>query len=89
MLYAMKHSVPVISLLGETTEDLVLPLQSALATNYGARDEFARWAKYVIEVPEAAVKIGAQGKRHVENMFRDQAAPDAYARLYDELARTA
>ena len=85
IITAMQHEIPVVSVLSEETSDLILPLQSALATNYGSRDEFARWTKYVIEQPESAKQLAAQGKQHVENMLTKHSMVDAYRNLYIDL----
>ncbi len=87
MLFAMQRQVPVVSVLGDETKEYVLPMQTALATNYGARDEFARWTKYLIELPDAAKQIGIQARQHVENMLINSSMVDAYSKLYIDLIR--
>jgi glycosyltransferase involved in cell wall biosynthesis len=85
LVFAMQQAIPVISVLCEETSDLILPLQTGLATNFGSRDEFARWTKYLIEIPAAASTLGMQGKRHVENMLTTKTMVDGYQKLYADL----
>ena len=68
MLMAMGQGVPVISVLGPGTENLILHQQSAMAVNFGARDEFARWTKYVIEQKESTKQLALQGQQFVERL---------------------
>ena len=82
MVSAMNCGVPVISVLDDETSDLVLPLQSALATNFGARDEFARWTKYLIEQHESAQQLKSQARRHVEKLFTNSQMVQDYLELY-------
>ena len=82
MMTAMKSGVPVISVLDNETEDLILPLQSALATNLGARDEFARWTKYLIEQRKSVQQLTKQANLHVEKLFTNSQIVWAYLELY-------
>lgn len=82
MLAVMARQIPVISVLGTGTAELVLPLRSALATNFGARDEFARWTKFLIEQPQAAEQLAAQGAAHLKNLFPISQMIERYRRLY-------
>ena len=65
LLCAMASAVPVISVYGDSTEEPILHQQTGMAVNYGARDEFARWTKFLIEKPDAARQLADQGKAHV------------------------
>jgi len=65
LLCAMASAVPVISVYGDGTEEPILHQQTGMAVNYGARDEFARWTKFLIEKPDAARQLADQGKAHV------------------------
>jgi glycosyltransferase involved in cell wall biosynthesis len=82
MMSAMSWQIPVVSVLGFGTSELIQPLQSGLATNLSARDEFARWTKYLIEQPESAQQLALQGKEHVEAMFPTARMIDGYLDLY-------
>ena len=86
MLQVMAQGIPVVSVLGEETEEVVLPLQTALATNFGSRDEFARWTKFLIEQADARQQIAKQAKQFVEKKFPISTAVSAYQDLYSRLA---
>ncbi len=70
VLAAMNFDVPVISVYGPETSPLVIHQETGFAVNFGARDEFARWTKFLIEKPEAAHQLGDQGRRHCRHEFR-------------------
>ncbi len=84
MINCMANAIPVISVLDDETADLIHPLSTGLATNFGARDEFARWTKYLIEQPHAAERLKIQGQAHVEKLFPTQTMVDSYVQLYRE-----
>jgi glycosyltransferase involved in cell wall biosynthesis len=67
LLMAMSLGIPVVSVLGAGTSDLILHQQTGLGVNFGGRDEFSRWTKYLIEQTDSASQIGAQGKRYIQN----------------------
>ncbi len=69
LLCAMASAVPVISVYGPGTEEIILHQQTGFAVNYGARDEFARWTKFLIEKPDAARQLAEQGRSHVLKKF--------------------
>ena len=69
LLCAMASGVPVISVFGDGTQEVILHQQTGMAVNYGARDEFARWTKFLIEKPDAARQLADQGKAHVLEKF--------------------
>ena len=82
MLHSMAAGTPVISVLGNGTSDAVRHQETGFAVNFGARDEFARWTKYLIEQPESANQLCRQGKSYVADNFSVDQAVDAYANLY-------
>ncbi len=83
LLSAMASAVPVISVFGEGTQEIILHQQTAMAVNYGARDEFARWTKFLIEKPDAARQLAEQGKAHVLEKFLLEQMVSAYRALFD------
>ena len=78
LLSAMASAVPVISVYGDGTEEVILHQQTGLAVNFGARDEFARWTKFLIEKPDAAQQLADQGKAHVWKQFPLEAMVAGY-----------
>ena len=66
MLQAMQQGVPVISVFGPGTENLIRHQQTAMGVNFGARDEFARWTKYFIEQSESAKKLTSQAQQFIK-----------------------
>ena len=81
MLTAMSMNVPAISVLSDATADVILPMRSGFGTTFGARDEFARWTKYLIE-QRRSDQIAAQGREHVEKNFPVQLMVDGYMEIY-------
>lgn len=69
VLMAMAQGIPVVSVLGEGTSELILHQQTGLGVNFGARDEFARWTKYLFEQTESANQISEQGRQYVRSKF--------------------
>lgn len=81
LLSAMANAIPVISVYGDGTEEVILHQQTGMAVNYGARDEFARWTKFLIEKPDAARQLADQGKAHVLEKFSLEQMVSAYRAL--------
>ena len=69
MLAAMNCGVPVISVYGPETSSVVIHQETGFAVNFGARDEFARWMKFLIEKPDSAQQLARQGQQHVRDLF--------------------
>ncbi len=82
LLSAMASGVPVVSVFGDGTQEVVLHQQTGMAVNFGARDEFARWTKFLIEKPDAARQLADQGKAHVLENFPLSEMVDGYRSEY-------
>lgn len=82
LMIAMANGVPTVSVLGEGTDSLVRHQQTSLATNYGARDEFARWTKYIVEQETSAQQLVEQARSYVENRFPVACLTEPYLDLY-------
>ncbi len=83
MLLAMAHGVPVIGVMGPGTDQVILHQQTGMAVNFGARDEFARWTKYVIEQEPCGRLLADQAKKFVVDKFPVQRLVENYVRLYE------
>ena len=83
LISAMSQGVPAISVLGEGTETIIQHQATGFAVNFGARDEFARWTKYLIEQTESADQMAEQGRDHVIANFDKSKMVEAYLRIYD------
>ncbi len=83
VLTAMANQTPVICTYARETEDVIIPQQTGLATNYGAKDEFARWTKYLIEQVESAKQLAKQGREHVEAKFSTSQSLNRYREIYE------
>lgn len=81
ILQAMEQGVPVISVFGPGTENLILHQQTAMGVNFGARDEFARWTKYFIEQTDSANQLTSQAKQFVKR-FDAEAMVRRYLSCY-------
>ena len=66
MRYAMSHAIPVVSVYGPGTSELIEHQATGFATNFGARDEFARWTKYLLEQEESANQLAVQGQASIK-----------------------
>lgn len=83
MLHSMAGGTPAISVLGSGTSDLIRHQETGFAVNFGARDEFARWTKYLIEQVEAANQLCLQGQSFAQGDFALKDMIQAYGELYD------
>jgi glycosyltransferase involved in cell wall biosynthesis len=82
MLLAMCNRIPVVSTLAAETAESVLPMRTALATNYGARDEFARWTKFLLEQQHSARNLVEQSQKFVERSFPIETMVGAFREIY-------
>jgi glycosyltransferase involved in cell wall biosynthesis len=82
LLAAMANGIPAISVYGPGTSEIIKHQETGFAVNFGARDEFARWTKYLIELPDQAAKLSSQGQAFVQQSFTDRDYADHYLRLY-------
>ena len=82
LLAAMANGIPAISVYGPGTTEIIRHQETGFAVNFGARDEFARWTKYLIELPEQAAKLSAQGQTFVQQNFTDPDYADRFLQLY-------
>ena len=82
LLAAMAMGIPAISVLGPGTEAIIDHQATGFATNFGARDEFARWTKYLIEQAEPASRLAQQGQEHVSKKFAFDPMLQSYLALY-------
>ena len=85
MLSAMSSGVPVIGVLGEETEELLVHQTTGMGVNLGARDEFARWTKYLIEQPDAARQLARQGQTHLHELLSSDAFVQAHVAEYEQV----
>ncbi|MDB4778035.1 glycosyltransferase [bacterium] len=86
LLNAMQFGVPAVSVHGAETDGIVVHQTTGFSVNVGARDEFARWTKYLIEQKEGARQIASQGQQHVRQEFQSGALGDAYLELYEAIS---
>lgn len=83
LLNAMAGGVPAISVFGPGTRELIRHQETGFAVNFGARDEFARWTKYLIEQPDSAKQLAEQGQSWVQREFCGDVVED-YVRCWSE-----
>jgi glycosyltransferase involved in cell wall biosynthesis len=88
MLNSMAAGTPAISVLGEGTRDMIRHQETGFAVNFGARDEFARWTKYLIEQTRSADQLSRQGQDFVRGRYSVKSMSEAYQRLYNRLLNT-
>ena len=85
ILSAMSAGVPVIGVLGEETESLLVHQTTGLGVNLGARDEFARWTKYLIEQPDSAAQLARQGREHLQELLPLEQFVQAFMDEYEQV----
>ncbi len=83
LLNAMSSGVPAISVLGAGTNSIIRHQETGFAVNFGARDEFARWTKYLIEQTESGEQLADQGQQHVQTKFNKSKMVDGYVEIYE------
>ena len=72
-------------MLGEETEELLVHQTTGMGVNLGARDEFARWTKYLIEQPDAARQLARQGQTHLHELLSSDAFVQAHVAEYEQV----
>lgn len=82
LLSAMAAEIPSIAVYGEGTQEIIRHQETGFAVNFGARDEFARWTKFLIEKPEESQILVQQGRQLVERAFPIESMVDGYLELY-------
>lgn len=85
MHHAMQNGVPVVSVYGPGTSESIEHQETGFATNFGARDEFARWTKYLLEQTESGKQLADQGRASVEGKFSVTEMADGYRNAYQNL----
>lgn len=71
ILQAMADGIPVIAAHGAGTSEWIQHQQTGLSARLGGRDEFARWTKFLIEQPAAALQLASQGQQSVRRIFHN------------------
>jgi glycosyltransferase involved in cell wall biosynthesis len=82
LLTAMGQGVPAISVFGQGTKEIIHHQETGFAVNFGARDEFARWTKFMIEKPDSKHKLANQGRDFVRQNFQVSSMVEAYLEIY-------
>lgn len=80
MHHAMSSAIPVVTVYGPGVSESIEHQSTGFATNFGARDEFARWTKYLLEKTDSAARLGKQGKESLEGKTTAQ---DVAAKVLD------
>ncbi|MDA7861583.1 glycosyltransferase [bacterium] len=83
LMSAMAAEIPSIAVYGEGTEEIIRHQETGFAVNFGARDEFARWTKFLIEKPQESHILAKQGRLLVERAFPIESMINDYLALYD------
>ena len=82
LLTAMASEIPVLSVYGQGTQEIIRHQATGFAVNLGARDEFARWTKFLIEQSQPARQLAQQGQAFVAENFTDNSQVDHYRRVW-------
>lgn len=82
MQHAMQCEVPVVSVYGPGTTEFITPQENGFATNFGARDEFARWTKYLLEKTDSAKQLAEQGRASLDGKYPAAEMAKAYRDVY-------
>ena len=78
----MRSGIPSVSVYGAGTSDIIQHQVTGFGVNYGARDEFARWTKFILERPSDAAQMAKQGRDHVTQNFSTDAMFAKFEELY-------
>ena len=82
MHHAMLNNVPVISVYGPGTSESIVHQETGFAANFGARDEFARWTKYLLEQTEPGSQLARQGRESLKVELSVEAMANKYREAY-------
>ncbi|MFK7766227.1 MAG: glycosyltransferase family 4 protein [Mariniblastus sp.] len=83
LLTAMSKGIPAISVFGPGSQEIIRHQETGFAVNFGARDEFARWTKYLIEQKNAGQRLAHQGQTFVQSNFHESDMVESYVGVYD------
>jgi hypothetical protein len=67
---------------GPGLNEIVRHQQTGMIVNVGARNEFARWTKFMVENARLARLLGSQGRQHVVSEFCAKKIWSDYETLY-------
>jgi len=84
LCHAMLSNVPVVSVYGPGTSELIQHQETGFATNVGARDEFARWTKFLLEQTEQGQQLADQGRASLKGKFPASEMAAAYRAFYQQ-----
>lgn len=85
LLTAMRSGVPAVSVLGAETQSVIIHQTTGFGVNLGARDEFARWTKFLVDLKEPGQLLARQGRDHVKKLYPVEPFVQAYRDLYTSL----
>jgi glycosyltransferase involved in cell wall biosynthesis len=80
VLEAMALKIPVVSLVTEANADLIRHQQTALGVEFGRRDQFARWTKFLLEQDHRRQQLVDQAAQAVRTHFHMARTADALMR---------
>lgn len=83
MHVAMACGVPVVSVFGPGTAETLRHQENAFVVNFGARDEFARWTKYLLEQTDSAQQLAQQGRASLDGKYPVDEMVRGYCEIYD------
>ncbi len=83
MHHSMQNGVPIVSVYGPGTSESIEHQATGFATNFGARDEFARWTKYLLEQTVSGSQLARQGKESLLGEASPESMADGYREAYD------
>jgi glycosyltransferase involved in cell wall biosynthesis len=87
VLEAMRFSKPVVATAAPGTTEVVNDGETGLLVPLRDPPALAQAIRTLVEDPERARRLGAAGRERVAADFRAETMIDAYASLYEELAR--
>ena len=85
VMEAMAAGLPVVASDISGNRDLVVPGETGYLTPLGDRGALARFANKILDDPELAHRLGAAGRRRVEQEFSVEAMVERHAALYREV----
>jgi glycosyltransferase involved in cell wall biosynthesis len=87
VLEAMRFAKPVVATAAPGTTEVVVNGETGLLVPLHDPPALAQAMRSIVSDPAVAHRLGASGRSRVDSEFRAESMIDAYATLYEELAR--
>ncbi|MEM7783847.1 MAG: glycosyltransferase family 4 protein [Planctomycetota bacterium] len=83
LLTALSMGIPAVSVFGDGTREIIRPQETGFGVNYGARNEFASWTRFLLDRPDDARQLAQQGRHFVRSNYAPEKMAEKYVDIYD------